>query len=396
MSIQEADPLLLPPGARLVHIGPHKTGTTSLQAALWNARPAMVEQGVRYVGPWRNPSNPAQAITGRPSAYSEETPPMSYWHRLVGAFAGAQEPRTVVSSEFFAWAEPAVARRIAEDLDPQRLHIAVTLRPLGRILPSMWQQNVQAGRVQPWGRWLKGVLDPPGGKPPNPSFWQVHRHDRQVGMWAEILGPDRVTVVVIDEREHTFVLRAFERLLGLRDATLALDPTLVNRSLTMSEVEAVRAFNKLFQQRELPRALYARIMRLGAAQTLKGRTPPDDEARVLLPAWAEAPVATIQQEMTTNIANAGVRIVGDLERLSAPPAVREGKVEGALMISPDIAGWLGVGVLDASGAANNERMLAGPKDLEPLASIKLSSAELLGVVALRAKRRLTKWWPRRS
>jgi hypothetical protein len=45
----------LPEGARLVHVGPHKTGTTAVQNALWNARPQLLEQGVRHVGRSRNP-----------------------------------------------------------------------------------------------------------------------------------------------------------------------------------------------------------------------------------------------------------------------------------------------------------------------------------------------------
>lgn len=42
--------LLLPPGTRLLHIGPHKTGTTALQVALSKARANLESQGVRYLG----------------------------------------------------------------------------------------------------------------------------------------------------------------------------------------------------------------------------------------------------------------------------------------------------------------------------------------------------------
>ena len=44
------DPLLLPEGCRLIHIGPHKTGTTALQWAMHVARDSLHEQGVHYAG----------------------------------------------------------------------------------------------------------------------------------------------------------------------------------------------------------------------------------------------------------------------------------------------------------------------------------------------------------
>lgn len=40
--------LPLPEGTCLLHIGPHKTATTSLQSAFHAAREAMASQGVHY------------------------------------------------------------------------------------------------------------------------------------------------------------------------------------------------------------------------------------------------------------------------------------------------------------------------------------------------------------
>ena len=43
-------PILLPPQAVLLHIGPHKTGTTAVQSALASARPRLKTAGVLYPG----------------------------------------------------------------------------------------------------------------------------------------------------------------------------------------------------------------------------------------------------------------------------------------------------------------------------------------------------------
>ena len=182
---REAPPV--PAGTRLLHIGPHKTGTTSLQAALWTARESMLEQGVRLAGRSRNPVGAARAVMGQASSYSDKPPPIREWRQLVHDVDHAVEPRVVISSEFFAHADDAAVRRIVEELDPSRLHVVVTLRPLARIIPSMWQQNVQAGKRQSLDRWLR-TLFPEPGEAPNASFWTLHRHDELVRRWAPSAG----------------------------------------------------------------------------------------------------------------------------------------------------------------------------------------------------------------
>ena len=91
-------PRPLPDGTRLLHIGPHKTGTTALQAALWQARASMLDQGVRHAGRFRNPVSAVRAVTGQLSLYSDRPPPMRDWRSLVGEISAAEEPRLVVSA----------------------------------------------------------------------------------------------------------------------------------------------------------------------------------------------------------------------------------------------------------------------------------------------------------
>ncbi len=179
----------------------------------------MLEQGVRLAGRSRNPVGAARAVTGQASSYSDKPPPIREWRQLVHDVDRAPEPRVVISSEFFAHADDAAVRRIVEELDPSRLHVVVTLRPLARIIPSMWQQNVQAGKRQSLDRWLR-TLFPEPGEAPNASFWTLHRHDELVRRWAAVAGTANVTAIVVDDQDHGYVLRVFESLLGLRAGTL--------------------------------------------------------------------------------------------------------------------------------------------------------------------------------
>src|SRR5262245_6188215 len=132
----------LPDGTRLVHIGPHKTGTTTLQGAFHLARRAAALQGVHYAGPNRQPLHAAQEAAAVRQPRDGDAPRLRHWRRLVSEIEAADEPRILVSSEWFADAKPAGIRFAVDNLDPGRVHIAVTLRPLGRILASQWQQYV--------------------------------------------------------------------------------------------------------------------------------------------------------------------------------------------------------------------------------------------------------------
>ncbi len=175
--------LALPEGTRLLHIGPPKTGTSSLQAAFHQNRPATLDQGVRYAGSSRHSGSAVLAVTGRPSFGRDQGPPsMRKWDTLLRGVRNAREPRVLISSEFFADAEPPAIKRIVDDLDRDRLHVVVTLRPLDRIIPSQWQQYVQSNLKTGWDRWLDGILRQQAGQ--TPTFWRRLRHDRLVERWA--------------------------------------------------------------------------------------------------------------------------------------------------------------------------------------------------------------------
>ena len=375
--------LALPEGTRLLHIGPHKTGTTSLQGALWTARDAMRAQGVRHAGSTRNPSNAVRAVTGQPSPYSEtEPPPISYWERLVRELRSAREPRVVVSSEFFSWADAAAVQRIVDDVGPTTVHIVVTLRPIARILPSMWQQNVQAGQVNGFESWLESVL-----RRPEHPFWTLHRHDKLISRWAAVVGVDRVTAIVVDEQDHAFLPTTFERLLDLQPGTLSVGEDFANRSMTLPEAEAVRAFNVAFKAEGLPRAVHARLMRFGAAQEMKRRRPPADEQRVELPSGSEGRISEIATEVVAGIRASGVRALGDLDQLARPTTRRATTASSTepTAIPPEIAASMAMGILVASGSARDQS--AGRFGVtEPIELARVPSRQLAGYVGLRVWR----------
>jgi hypothetical protein len=399
-STTDATTVLLPEGTRLVHIGPPKTGTTSLQRAFHDGRAAVASQGVHYAGPTHQPVGPVLAVTGRPNPVTGKPPSLTTWRLLVREIKRATEPRVVVSCEFFADAGQDAIRRIVEDLDPARVHVAVTLRPLAKLLPSQWQQYVQSGLRSSYDDWLHAMFETDGDKP-TPTFWNRHRHDRLIARWAEAVGPRNVTVVVLDDRDQAIVLRAFERLVGLREGTLVTEPDLTNRSMTLPEIEVVRAFNTQFTAEGLGTALHTRVMRYGAASYMKTREPDPDEPRIETPGWALDRAVAIAREMIDRIAASGVRVIGDLEGLTERPESRHGDDPPAPEITPRIAASAAVGVLLASGLARGGGAMIPPvadaaddprpdpaayvprPTVEPLALARVSTLQVAGVLLRR-------------
>src|SRR5919198_3636377 len=121
----------LPRGTRLLHIGPHKTGTTAIQGALFAAKEQIAEHGVDFPAHSRHPMEAVLAACARPGMMGETVPTEKHWKRLVDLVNATGDRTSVVSSEFFADApDDETIARIVKQLGGERVHVLVTLRPL--------------------------------------------------------------------------------------------------------------------------------------------------------------------------------------------------------------------------------------------------------------------------
>lgn len=346
MKRTELEPI--PEGGRLIHIGPPKTGTTSLQAAFHLVRDDLLKQGVRYIGERRHSRRAVMAAlaeTDDPEPTRWDLPRATQeWERITREVVAAREPRLVFSSETLAHADDSAIAGVIDLFGPGRVHLVATLRPLWKVLPSQWQQGIQAGSPHSMDAWLERILGTPMGDPK--SFWHRQRHDRLIARWAEAVGTEHMVVVVVDQGDHGMVLRTFERLLALRPDTLALHSDYSNRSLTMPEAEVLRALNRAVRQQDLPIDVAWRVIRAGPR--LRLRTPGKSEPRLRLPAWAAPRVAAIADEIVAGIEATGVRVIGDLAALGSP----------AFGVRPDARGRTSARSLPTAIARRSLRRLA--------------------------------------
>jgi hypothetical protein len=386
------DSMTLPVGSRLLHIGPHKTGTTALQNTLIWDREKLPAQGLEYLvaGDRRNANFAARAIRQRPTQKLEspDSVPMHLWTGLVQAAKNTTLDRVLISGEGFSDCNPKEIARIAQDLDPTKLHIAVTLRPLAKILTSQWQQYIQNNMKRAsLDRFLHETLDPEPQSTES-GFWRRHRHDQLVKRWADPIGAQHLTVIVVDDREPELIMRAFERLTGLREGTLTPNRNPINRSLTLAETEIVRAYYTLMEEQGYNPRVYRKGVSIRPALFLKEqRNPGPEEEKIQLPEWAAERTREISRTIVDGIKSSGVRVIGDLEGLT-----RASASSGAqqVHIPAELAAHLTVGMLVKSGLARNK---SAPKPFPARSTMKkfaerISASSRIGNFVVAVARRM--------
>ena len=312
----------------------------------------------------------------------DTTPTERHWRQLVDQVAATGGKTSVISSEFFADApDHSAVERVVEQLGGERVHVLVTVRPLVRIMPSQWQQYVQNGLRMGYEDWLEHMLRKAPYEKPNPSFWRRHRHDRLVERWVRVVGADRVTVVVVDDRDREGLMRTFETLLGLPANLLESVPDTANRSLTLAETEMLRNLNREFRGNDLPDELYSKLIRNGAVMHMKNACRPTSrDVKISTPGWAVEAAAGIGAEMAERIAATGVRVLGDPALLSAAPKPAGPAGPTEAVIAPEVAAQALYGALAAAAATPDRASARGVH--------QTSSRELVRVLGHRCLKRL--------
>lgn len=391
-------PALLP-DAVVLHIGPHKTGTTAIQGALFDTRKKLREHGAEYAGPGRQPYLAALFATSRLGRRGDPTPKEKHWKTLCRDARRAADHRFVISSERFATAGDEAIPRIVEGLGAERVHVIVTLRPLAKILPSQWQQYVQNGLRLAYQDWLRHVFDGEPFTAPTADFWTRHSHGELVRRWSAVVGIDNLTVIVVDDEDHTMLIRSFGTLLDLPPGLLVSASTPTNRSLTYGETEIIRQLNEEHGRRDWSDGDYRHFIRRGVTIELKRRTPDPEESAIDTPRWAAERAAAASANAAKEIEQLGVRLMGDLSQLTRLPRAISESPDGAPQ--PQVpAAAATAGIVGAISAGLTSQATPGktPESSDELARPlgNVPTKQLANVLADRVRRRAGRALPTRK
>lgn len=353
----------IPASGVLLHVGVHKTGTTAIQAAFADARKDLRAQGVTYPGKLQAQHRAALAMLGRPwgwNARGGAVMDKSHFTSLARKTRKC-DGRVVISSEFFCEADGATADEIVRELGGGNVRVVITLRNLGRLLPSSWQQYLKYGLTTPYEKWLKNVFDNPGGSTSTPTFWKRHDHGAVVTRWADAVGAGNLTVMVLEDVDRSAQFVAFAQMLGIDPQVLVSRMELTsNRSMTAAEAELLVQLNKELKK-QLQWDEYVRYVRRGVALGMvEGRTPGPDEPRLFTPDWALDAAAEHGRSSVEAIRASGVQVLGNLDalavRVDAGPQV---DAHGASVLPVAAAARAVITVIEAAHEDPSTRELAG-------------------------------------
>jgi len=373
-------PLLLPERARLFHIGLPKTGTTHLQNAAAMLRDDLLAHGVHYPGRTFNHRREVSSFMGRGWGWGDK-PTREHWDRLMAEVDADTENRIWLGHEFASESSKEKVHAFREALG-DRIHVVVTLRHYGSILASSWQQYMKMGDTVGFARWLEAVLADPPNRKVTKTFHTRNDQGLVVSRWADVVGPENVTAIVIDKATPNLLTDAFEDLLGLPRGLLTTaeqDGYSSNRGMSVEEAELLRAVNAELRRRELPWRDYEHWMRRGVAgHVMASRKPGELDTAFELPGWAAEKATVRANTYVDRIEASGVRVVGDLGALRAPARSAEDPVLTADRVPLDAAAEAVVGAIEA-GLLKEEGLVAAKATIADLReAVRSPSPEVLG------------------
>lgn len=296
-----------------LHVGTPKSGTTYLQAGLWQNREPLRDLGLLFPGRGPFDQNRASIVVrnGR-HLPGRRKPAPQVWRRLTEQ-AAAYDGTVVLSNEWYLAAdEEQVAAAVAQ-LGGDRVHVVVTTRTLVRLVPAAWQESLKVGRGHSLGDFVEGL-----GEGRTKWTWEVLDPAAVARHWAGVVGPERVHVVTMPERPtHAGQLwERFASTVGFDPHTVELPPREANESMSVQAARLMQEFGPALKEKvdehDPSWRGHARWLRTAVVRRVLAGVPGDpigvgEELRAGLLERGERSVAALRE--------LGCPVTGDLEEL---------------------------------------------------------------------------------
>jgi hypothetical protein len=301
----------------IVHAGFHKTGTTAIQSSFFAATKELEKAGITYPHVGGKAHHKAiSSLMGKTWGWEDRggVPATDKkWQEFLTKIKRAKGT-ALISSEFLCELDDEQIAKFKRDIAVDDVKIYFTLRPLLKIIPSAYQQHLKIGIKSNYEKWLHSILDEPGVSTITPSFWVRHMHSEVLAKWAKHFGKENVFLIAVDEMQPQFIYDQFNKVFELNpDFLKPQNDQDSNRSLTLNEIELLRAVNKKFPKKRSWHD-YETFIRNGAFKYLTNKVVPGpEEARLLTPQWAVDIAEFLSLKSVKEIKELGITIIGDLD-----------------------------------------------------------------------------------
>jgi len=296
-----------------LHIGPPKTGTTYLQSVLRNNARRLKRAGVLVPGSGPAPHfEAASDLRGRPRKGGRPVA-SGAWDRLAGEVRD-WPGSAVISCEWLAFCDEEQVARARDSFGDAEVHVVVTLRDLGRLVPAVWQEQVKNGKDFTVTQFLDQLAHP-DSHPYGRLFWSVHDTRQLVGRWDSQLPVDRIHLVTLprsgappDELWHRFGL-----LLVSDPEAYDTSKVKANPGLDPADAELLRRVNAELAGR-MKKVAHAPLVKHFLNEQLTRRR--GSGGKVLLPGPALEQIGARAKDVVQQLRTAGYPVVGSLDDLA--------------------------------------------------------------------------------
>ena len=235
----------------LIHIGPHKTGTTYLQQSFDRLRAQFAIRGVCYPDTWGGPhGHPRLFDQLRANNEAAEKPAFDELNR-------AAWDTVLLSSEFFSYFTDDEVRCLRALLDGHPATIVFYCRRWSQLIPSGWREMLKHG-------WLETLTDYGMSCLADPAASELLNFDLVLHRYADVFGAASLRIV-----SYNSVLESGDDLLPhfcrhFLNWSQVPHPGFgkVNKSLDKVDSEVIRALNALHwaRTRKASSQLYHRYL----------------------------------------------------------------------------------------------------------------------------------------
>lgn len=315
-----APPIIMREKTLVIHIGPHKTGTTSLQRLLYDNRKALQKVSVDYVGSRLNHHLEALSLMRR-EGLDGSVPAAQHWKRLVRAVEESTAQVRIISSEHLSFAEPSDLDRIVNAFSGFHVRVLVTARPLERVVPSLWLHFAQTREFPELRPWVASLFD---GHGVDNSVWASQRYDYLVERWSVVDAASEPTVLV-PTLNHVEFARNVEAACWIPRGTLHPGRTFENPRLTQSEVEFSRVFETAIRNSGYPNGVYVGRRRIAPSRVMRSQGPSArPQSSTPLDADQALMLREVDREVGSRLESMSLRWIGDRRELVLRDQVHPG------------------------------------------------------------------------
>lgn len=322
----------------LIHIGPPKTASTTIQRLLNERSEELARAGVRVITKHRDA---VIDLIGYDYLRMAAVRPTGSWSALQQAATSAHGERVIISNELLAWLSDAEISAVANALGRDRVRVVFNMRSLPALVASYWHEYVTRGGAASLGEWCQTLISVDGrlGNLSDPSirFWQSEDSALLARRWANVLGSDRVTCVFVVEGNPKLTLVRITDAFGIAADESAAPVRIENQSASQRALEGLQLFNRLVERSQIPYRFRQTLARYAREQLEERGVYLGPKPR--MPEEFRTASATRQERMVRELRATGVRVVGEESDLIV--AAREASPNEPVALSAQIRIELG-------------------------------------------------------